>query len=610
MATLETKTVGDIVEGNITYYVPSYQRGYRWGKNEVGQLLNDVKEAWKKNKEWEDAAATQTPESQDIEKAKKENTYYLQPIVVSKQENNKYELIDGQQRLTTIYLIYKYMNKIAPDIIEAPKFSLDYETRVGTKGFLEELSLANLESKENDEYIDFHFITEAYKKINEWFNDNPDAIPCGFNDYFGNNVKVIWYESECKSGEELFIHLNSGKIPLTNAELVKAMFLCSKSLEKCDITPEEIALQWDIIEKELHDDSFWYFLTNDFKDKYQTRIDLILDLSILDLSSGKGGPDENSTEAHDEYRTFFKFDELYKGNENLSVIWNNIYLTFLKLKSWYEDHDLYHMIGYLIAAKFDTMNIAKIYKLENEESCKTKSDFKEKLQEEIRKTVNADLSEVNYDHKRDCAERMLLLFNVMSVKKLDNGRQRFPFDKHKYSGTDKVKWSLEHIHAQNSESLRNNEDKKTWLEDHKKILEENREDIKSRRKEAVDETIDKLEKAISDEKYDDFDGIRRDVFELLSDDNGRYVDNISNLALLDGSSNSALNNSVFAVKRKKIIKWDTEGKYIPFCTKMVFLKYYTKEKNQLIFWGEADRNDYYKEIEKVLENYLEINKEA
>lgn len=96
---LETKLVGEI-EG--TFIIPSYQRGYRWGKDEVLRLLNDVYLNGKKN-------------------------YCLQPVVVRKSPDG-YELIDGQQRLTTIYLIYRFMKDVNP-FFSDPKFNLDYKTR-------------------------------------------------------------------------------------------------------------------------------------------------------------------------------------------------------------------------------------------------------------------------------------------------------------------------------------------------------------------------------------------------------------------------------------------------------------------------------------------------
>lgn len=108
---------------------------------------------------------------------------------------------------------------------------------------------------------------------------------------------------------------------------------------------EEISLQWDNIEKELHNNSLC-FLTNHSNVKYQTRIDL-----ILDLISGK--PAINK----EKYYTFFHFDNLNK-EENLNEIWKEIRHTFLILKDWYEDHELYHKIGYLT---LQTQNPCKIF---------------------------------------------------------------------------------------------------------------------------------------------------------------------------------------------------------------------------------------------------------
>ena len=77
------------------------------------------------------------------------------------------------------------------------------------------------------------------------------------------------------------------------------------------------------------------------------------------------------------------------------------------------------------------------------------------------------------------------------------------------------------------------------------------------------------------------------------------------MALLNTSDNAALNNSTFDVKRNIIIEMDKIGKYIPFCTKMVFLKYYTpSENNQIHFWGQADRVAYVNAINSVLKEYL------
>ena len=104
----------------------------------------------------------------------------------------------------------------------------------------------------------------------------------------------------------------------------------------------------------------------------------------------------------------------------------------------------------------------------------------------------------------------------------------------------------------------------------------------------------------------EFDAIQQKVLEILSvSGNTEYLHSIANLALLNTADNAALNNSTFDVKRNAIVDMDKRGQYIPFCTKMVFLKYYTpSEHNQLHFWGQADRIAYVNAINTVLAEYL------
>lgn len=120
--------------------------------------------------------------------------------------------------------------------------------------------------------------------------------------------------------------------------------------------------------------------------------------------------------------------------------------------------------------------------------------------------------------------------------------------------------------------------------------------------------IIKVEEAISDPNLDGttFNKLQENVLNRLSAKGSvEYEHSIANLTLLNSSQNTALSNSTFDVKRNKIVKFDKEGKFIPFCTKMVFLKYYTpSNENQLHFWGEPDRKAYITAINDLLRDYL------
>ena len=552
---LETKSVSEI---SGKFFVPAYQRGYRWGK-EATRLLEDIMEIDEKS----------------------DYRYCLQPIVVKKRSDGSYELIDGQQRLTTLFLIYKVLGKMIP--FAKANYTLTYEVRTRSEEYLNNISESSDESN-----IDFYFMKKAYLSIENWFQERMKqklTAPYDFLKLLTERVDIIWYEAgPDEDSNALFQRLNIGKIPLTSSELVKAIFLCASS--KKDIRTErqqEIALQWDNIEKELHDDAFWYFLTNKRILEYQTRIDL-----VLNLISGH-------FDDADKYATFFYFDEKRK-TEDLLDIWEEIQHTYLILKDWYKNHELYHLIGYLIATG---KSIKEIYELSLN---KTKTAFINALKEMIKKTVDIkdrNYGELSYENTTDynAISKLLLLFNVLSTE--NNGEQSewFAFDKFKSSN-----WSLEHIHAQQSQGMKTEAQWKEWVRLHipsVKLL--NKDDL---------ELNDLMENSIKDDhtlKAEEFQDIRERAEKILSEDmNVGYLHSISNLALLKKEDNSALNNSTFDVKRNEIVEMDKRGQFIPFCTRMVFLKYYTpSDKNSVHFWGQADREYYVEYMNKVLSDYIE-----
>lgn len=551
---LDTKLVGEI-KGE--FHVPSYQRGYRWGSTEVTRLLDDVYQNGKKN-------------------------YCLQPIVV-RNRGETYELVDGQQRLTTLYLIYRYMKNTNP-FFEEPTFSITYETRDRSADFLN-----NIDITKREDNIDFWFMAGAYECIKQWFEKDLQIRVMHIFEYFKENVKIIWYEvGENEDTISLFARLNVGKIPLTSAELVKAIFLSRDVNSISRERQEEISLQWDNMEKELHNNSLWYFLTNKTNADYQTRIDL-----VLDLISGK--PANN----REKYYTFFKFDEM-RQSKTLDSIWRNIQQTFLVLKDWHVNHELYHKIGYLIAS--ETLTLQELFILSKD---KTKNEFRDSLDGYIRESIKIEgnYADLSYEKASDRKKIsiLLLLFNVESVRRNGEHSQWFPFDKYKFRKSGKVTWSLEHIHAQQSEGLRTQEIWKEWLSLHIPSVKSISDDS--------NELIELMSSAVAKDKLEgqEFSEIQQKVVDLLSvKGNTEYMHSIANMALLSSADNAALNNSTFDVKRNEIIKMDKAGQYIPFCTRMVFLKYYTPSADsQLHFWGHADRIAYVEAMNTVLVNYLE-----
>lgn len=579
----ETKGVLEI-KGN--FFVPDYQRGYRWGENEVKQLLDDIYE-----------------NSQKKESCAK--NYYLQPIVVKTIREGNYELIDGQQRLTTLYLILSCIKEMLPKTFL--NYEITYQTREDTCDFLKKIDV-----NKKEENIDFFFIANAYSTIYKWFgldNEENDSMAIAINFYqtLFNSVKIIWYEPEDNvSGVDLFTRLNIGRIPLTNSELVRALFLSRNS----DLTPAEqleIAAEWDSIEKELHQSSFWAFLTNYQPEDYPNRIDLLFDL----MAGGK---------SRNKYATFFYFNNKIKEGEKKQDVWKDIVAYFARLKEWYGNREVFHKVGFLVSvgnkdkALINLLN-STAGKKKDEVSVYLDSEIKEEIKEVI-------LGELTYQSKN--THQVLLLFNVLSVMNVKDESLRFPFDKYKNNA-----WSLEHIHAQNAEILNTTEKQKEWLSIHKEVLQsmverENLENAikeKGQQKSTIEAQIKKLRDLLNAiEKMEQqnsivkaqFDELQKQVFSQLSNETGGdYLDSLANMALLNVGNNAALNNSVFEVKRRKIIEMDKAGAYIPYCTRMVFFKYYTPTPSSLHFWGADDRGAYIKAIRETLKPYLrtELNPE-
>lgn len=562
---LTDKKVGEI-EG--TFVIPSYQRGYRWDELQVRALLNDIYQSGGK-------------------------PYCLQPLVVRRDEHGRYEVIDGQQRLTTIYIIYKYMVNRWPDYFDSVKYTIEYATRKGNVDFFNDIENENLANSN----IDFYHIHKAYKSIKCWFDERIEKKPIHvageLSKYFDISVKVIWYELQASSTDEeankLFTRLNIGRIPLTNAELVKALFLSRQQTEKHGEAEKqryrqmEIAFQWDIIERELHDEDFWYFLTTKSTSSYPTRIELLFDFM--------------AKKRDDELNPFFTFDYFRERRYDLEELWQEISQYYYRLKEWFKNDDLYHKIGYLVSSGHTTID-----RLVNETENLKKSEIVAFLDEEIKASINfkRPYSELNYERSYDQIKRVLLLFNVVSLMK-NKGKTRFPF---KEFNTNH--WSLEHIHAQHSLKLNTKEKWKRWLEDHLESVSA-MADIDENRTLAED-LLNNITTALANEHLtkEEFSALEGRVKDLLSEKGDtEYVHSLSNMALLERGDNSVLSNGLFDAKRRQIIKMEETGRYIPYCTKMVFLKYYTASGTRVnfYFWTRADRKAYIKKINEILVDY-------
>lgn len=577
---LDKKAIGALL--NYSFHIPAYQRGYRWQANyQVKPLLEDI---------W----------AYEIDNANPEAFYCLQPVVVKARNENEFELIDGQQRLTTILLILYYFNQTE---FKNPKkhYSMQFETRLAQQDFLTIVE----DEAATAENIDLFHLHKAYGFIATWFSEKEEQNPAIKSEFYNkliNRTKVIWYEiSDQSSVIDIFTRLNIGKIPLTNAELVKALFL-SKSNNHLDkdtdgfkeakaLTQINIAAEWDRIEQTLQNEDFWYFICS-YPQRYDTRIEYIFDLMMH-----KPNDEEN-------YYTFYRFVEQFeeeKANPKaINTIWLAIKEYFLSFEEWFNDRELYHLIGYLTAIG---KNINALKELSKTLS---KTVFKENLKSVARKSIPTNISELNFDTNKKDVRNALLLFNVFTIIENKKCSIRFPFN-HYHSQN----WDIEHIRSQTSKDIFG-KDQLNWAET---VLLYFTGILFNGENEA--EVIEKCNSITAIEKKycqnllqilkkEDENG---EVFTKLYDELTTYFkendvledgDNLSNLTLLDEGTNRMYKNAFFPIKRNHIINLEKQGVFIPLCTKNVFLKAYSKKLGEIMYWNNNDADDYLAEISKTL----------
>ena len=624
------KTIGEL--SGLSFFIPNYQRGYRWTRQQVKDLLNDINEF----------------------DASKDGFYCLQPLVVRLRnekdivtkihETNKlseireilnksvgkWEVIDGQQRLTTIYIILRSLDSNEP-------YSLEYATRAKSREFL-----LNMDKYDENENIDFYYMDQAKKTVKEWLK--PDFDKGAFLDKLKNKVNFIWYESVDEDPIKVFTRLNIGKIALTNSELIKALFLnrsnfAGKSMDSLRLRQQEIATEWDKIEYTLQSDEFWLFLHDKGYDR-PTRIDFIFDLicneNALDIENLNKEDEKEKVIGTDEYRTFRYFYEYFKsshqdGNndekkqlQKTERAWQIVKSYFQTFNEWYNDLVLYHYVGFLLAVgSISIKQLVNFWKAK-----KDKKEFVRYLKDEIKKAIGDNGTD--YQYKEDGSDktkcRSLLLFhNIQTVINQNHAQQsndkykigtfyKFPFHLYKLEG-----WDVEHINSSTNNPEEDDDTRKEWLVNvYLSADEVTQKDIIK-----YFDTEDDGAKGLL------FEDIKNGIKKSINEDPEVWTpeekNRIWNYALLDSSTNRSYGNAIFSAKRRVIISKDQgrlipvprvlkngkisvdkESKYatssfVPPCTKQVFMKYYSSAIGKSNYWTKADAEAYKNDIDSCLE---------
>jgi hypothetical protein len=474
----------------------------------------------------------------------------------------------------------KYIRKHLPSA--QLDYTLSYETREDSATFLD-----TLHPRLADHNIDFRHLADAYTHVEEWFEEqgNASLAATSMHTALAKWVYVIWYEAPAGTPPtDLFIRLNRDRIPLTESELVKALTLSSSGVER----REEVAAQWDRFEQDLRDPSLWAFLTGT-DSKPATYIDFLLETMPSPPGTGHAERDESRHwlfgRARDHIRAL-----------GVERFWSAVVAHHGLLTGWFKDRELYHRIGYLVTIGDSITDLVAL------SQDLTHSDFGAELAKRTRQRLGLssdDFLQLRYGKSaktdRDCT-RVLLLMNVQTVLTSKDPAHRFNF--HAYAAAG---WSLEHIHAQRSESPDDEKGRREWLAVHQEKIAGQPWPSDSRT--VVDQLLADLTtqraRPLTQVDAPGFERLRDRVITLFDAPDAASDEDthsLGNLALLQREINSMLNNAVFALKRDLMLKLDKQGVYLLPCTRNVFLKYYTAGTEHASLWGPRDRRAYYREL--------------
>ena len=259
----EKKVIREIF--NMWYCIPDYQRAYVWDTDQVRDLLDDTISAYRENKEAQ---------------------YFLGSMVLKineKSENNvsytEYELLDGQQRITTVFLILACMRDMLTDypqyqnslagfvyqaedaILQQPErmriiFNIRSDVRDSVNEHIKPLhgtcddALLKEKMQAKDVNISIRNMANAMLVAHEFLEENKSDI-IGYLSYFLNKVLMIYVATEeLQDAFQLFTVLNNRGVKLSSSDILKAENL--KELSAADRT--SWATRWEEMETYFGED--------------------------------------------------------------------------------------------------------------------------------------------------------------------------------------------------------------------------------------------------------------------------------------------------------------------------------------------------------------------
>lgn len=563
------------------FLIPTYQRGYKWvasgGKGQVDILLRDLFNAYKS----------------------RNSRYYLQFLTL-KQKNRELEVIDGQQRLTTLSImfcvIFHILDKTPSDNFVLSK--LKYQTR---HNFIEEYIYSDIKKLlDTTDWLEFkkahpshdnqdvYFIYNAVKAIHQTLLQNGQEI-AQFLDYISNSVYLIvnLLENNLNS-EKVFVNVNKG-VKLNDEDLVKGLLITKLPLDLLDqkhrATEVEInelrtnlGRQWDDLSNWAYRSDIRIFFNSETDGK--NRLDWLIRLTFPEIGDDSSG-----------HAMFSYFDRLYTHDKvPAEEIFSAIRKTKMMLNDWFNEAETSNLLGFILSSN-DSPGKTVLWKELSQKT--TKDELLQCLKSWCCKQLPLDkeykLRELNYDDNRKELFNVFLMLDVMKFLPIGN-RQASNYD---FTKISQGSWSIEHIFPQNSKDFKSLDNlSSNDLTIIKELIGSNVEAMKADQPESDSKIILLQAKLINSTNNLELDEDDRETLVGLLKYSAPELHSIGNLALLLNNMNSSLSNHFFDKKREVLVRKISEGEFVPYHTYDVFSKLIMSSSNNILVWTKKDITEH------------------
>lgn len=586
---------GFLKEKNTEFYnIPHYQRGYKWDSNNVIKLLDDIQNS----------------------NVKDDLFYCIQNITITK-KNDIYNVIDGQQRLTTLTIILSYLGEkeLVYNKVRFPDNSIRKYTSEILNNWITNKEFdfysqfpdwkSIIESKPEYDLQDIYHIVLVAFNVKQWFEKlkekEGESYVANFKNKLLHNVKLIVNEVEGNQSEEkIFANLNSKRIPLDGSDLIRAILITRVAREEAReegdlkniifVNERRIKLGW-----ELDQINSWWS-----KDNVKAYFKRFIKIASENIGKNKLFND-NFYPINNLYLLFAESNnnevlklQLIENSINAIALYKDIIHLHNTLYDWFHDREIYHLLGYIFANEANRKNIDfyNIWTLWKKNS--TRKAFVKSLKDEIKISFIEDEHIIDYtdfqinwyDDKTSLLVKTLLLMDVIEC--LKENKAFLPPQYFKKNLED-----IEHIFPQNPKDKNNKE-----IINYVKFL------LKTGELEEKEIDIINLESNLEDEEY------KTGLITLLEEKTSEIKQNsIGNLVLLHRSLNRGLGNKVYEQKRSKIISFYNDGNFIQPHTFKVFVRDFLNDDNVEIyrdkeFWTQDDIEYNVKYIDQQINNFF------